>query len=108
MSSLSGFERELITSMFRSHVYREELAAERYKQAIDIAPTPTDRSYINHIVEEETDMSRGHQSYLAEILQISRSLAVVGEAKGNLNMPYGHNTEWFLSQGENLAEFEPQ
>lgn len=59
MSRLNESERELITKMLGSHAYREKLAAERYKQAVDLSPTPGDRSYLNHIVEEETDHYRG-------------------------------------------------
>lgn len=59
MSTLNGSEKELITKMLRSHAYREKLAAERYKQAVDLSPTLEDRSYLNHIVEEETDHYRG-------------------------------------------------
>ena len=59
MSRLNGSERELITKMLGSHAYREKLAAERYKQAVDLSPTPGDRKYLNHIVEEETDHYRG-------------------------------------------------
>lgn len=59
MSRLNGSERELITKMLGSHAYREKLAAERYTQAADLSPTPEDSSYLNHIVEEETDHYRG-------------------------------------------------
>lgn len=59
MSLLNGSEKDLITKMLGSHGYREKLAVERYKQAADFAPTPTDRSYLKHIVEEETDHYMG-------------------------------------------------
>ena len=53
-------------------------------------------------------LSRGHQSYLAEILQVSGALVVGETATGNLNMPYCHNNEGVLAQGQNLAAAEPQ
>ena len=59
MSRLNESEKELLTKMLRSHAYREKLAAERYKQAIDLSPTPEDRNYINHIVEEELNHYQG-------------------------------------------------
>lgn len=59
MTGLNGSEKELITKMLRSHAYREKLAAERYKQAVDLSPTLEDRNYLNHIVKEETDHYRG-------------------------------------------------
>ena len=55
-----------------------------------------------------TLLSRGHQSYLAEILQVSGALVVGETATGNLNMPYCHNNEGVLAQGQNLAAAEPQ
>jgi 1,2-phenylacetyl-CoA epoxidase catalytic subunit len=55
MVRLSESEKHLITRMLVSHGYREKLAAARYKQAADFAPTPADRRYLNHIVEEETN-----------------------------------------------------
>ena len=67
MSRLNESERELLTKMLGSHAYREKLAAERYAQAVDLSPTPEDRSYLNHIVEEETDHYRGCLRVAAEL-----------------------------------------
>lgn len=79
MSRLNGSERELITKMLGSHAYREKLAAERYTQAVDLSPTPGDRRYLNHIVEEETDHYRG-------CLRVAKELGIDLESQVNARM----------------------
>lgn len=79
MSGLNGSEIELITKMLGSHAYREKLAAERYEQATDLSPTPEDRRYLDHIVEEETEHYRG-------CLRVAIELGIELEARVNARM----------------------
>jgi 1,2-phenylacetyl-CoA epoxidase catalytic subunit len=79
MIRLNECERELLAKMLGSHAYREKLAAQRFAQAVDLAPTPADTSYLNHIVEEEIDHYRG-------CLRVAGELGIDLEALVNARM----------------------
>lgn len=66
MDALTQSEQEIFTRMLTSHAYRERLAAERFADAKEIAPSPDARSYVEHVSEEEEEHYRGCLDVAAE------------------------------------------
>jgi len=69
MEGLSTVERQLLVRMLTSHAYREKLAAERFREALEIVPPHEPREYWRKVIEEE-------QEHYDGCLDVSKQLGI--------------------------------